>query len=52
MPSADEKSVPVFFNDCIAARTPWTMATHDTSEKTMRQNHEPGNLSERKLNTY
>lgn len=34
MPRADEKSVPVFFSDCIAARTPCTIATQDTSEKT------------------
>jgi hypothetical protein len=34
MPLADEKSVPVFFSDCIAARMPCTAATQDTSEKT------------------
>lgn len=31
---ADEKSVPVFFKDCMAARTACTIATADTNEKT------------------
>jgi hypothetical protein len=34
MPCAELKSVPVFFSDCMAARTACTMATHETSEKT------------------
>lgn len=37
MPFAEVKSVPVFFSECIAARTAWTMATQDTSEKTARK---------------
>ena len=35
MPCADVQSVPVFFNDLIAARIPWTAATQDTREKTV-----------------
>lgn len=34
MPRAEEKSVPVFFRECIAARIPCTAATQETSEKT------------------
>jgi hypothetical protein len=34
IPLAEEKSVPVFFNDFMAARMPCTAATHETSEKT------------------
>lgn len=34
MPAADEKSVPVFLSECIAARILCTAATHDTNEKT------------------
>lgn len=34
MPRADEKSVPVFLSECIAARMPCTAATQDTREKT------------------
>lgn len=35
IPFAEEKSVPVFFNDCIAARMPCTAATQETKEKTV-----------------
>jgi hypothetical protein len=38
MPFADVKSVPVFFNDCMAARIPCTAATQETSEKTGVEN--------------
>jgi hypothetical protein len=34
MPLADEKSVPVFLSECIAARIPCTAAVQDTREKT------------------
>ena len=34
IPWAEVKSVPVFFKERIAARMPWTAATHDTREKT------------------
>lgn len=34
MPWADTKSVPVFFKDCMAARTACTIATQETREKT------------------
>jgi len=37
IPFAEVKSVPVFFKDCIAARTACTMATQDTSEKTSQK---------------
>lgn len=34
MPCAEEKSVPVFFSDFMAARTACTIATQETREKT------------------
>jgi hypothetical protein len=34
IPLAELKSVPVFLRDLIASRTPCTIATQDTSEKT------------------
>ena len=42
IPCADVKSVPVFFNECIAARIPCTAATADTNEKTFKphQSHQ------------
>ena len=34
MPRAEEKSVPVFLRECIAARIACTAATQETKEKT------------------
>jgi len=40
IPAAEEKSVPVFLRECIAARMPCTAATQDTREKTLKSWHE------------
>jgi hypothetical protein len=49
MPRAEEKSVPVFFSACIAARQACTIATLDTSENTgiihLNMKDSPGNMS-------
>src|ERR1700733_2480978 len=37
IPCADVASVPVFFRDCIAARSACTIATAETNEKTRRK---------------
>ena len=46
IPLAELKSVPVFFNDRIASRTAWTIATEDTKEKTIKfYKHKPPGYS-------
>lgn len=35
IPWAVDQSVPVFFKECMAARTAWTIATQETNENTV-----------------